>query len=170
MNCVECRARLIAFVDGEIPPPGEAALREHLMSCAACRREEQALWKILTRVQADPVPDPSPRFWIETPRVVRKRLAHNQRRPLWSRWFTWTVWPQPAPILALGLILFLMLVVGRAQMEVRAPEPWEEAPPLAIELALSQDLDFLQRMELLEELDLLQYWSALRTLDGKHPT
>lgn len=43
MTCAQCQELLDAYVDGELPPADEAAVREHIASCAECAREHAAL-------------------------------------------------------------------------------------------------------------------------------
>jgi len=39
MNCHEARARLLDYLDGELPPQERGAVQAHLNRCAACRTE-----------------------------------------------------------------------------------------------------------------------------------
>lgn len=59
MNGCKHRKRLSAYLDGELPPEIQAAVADHLASCAACRRELaglQALGPALGRLEVPPSP------------------------------------------------------------------------------------------------------------------
>jgi anti-sigma factor RsiW len=43
MTCAQCQELLDAYIDGELPAADEAAVREHIASCAECAREHAAL-------------------------------------------------------------------------------------------------------------------------------
>jgi anti-sigma factor RsiW len=43
MTCDQCQELLDAYIDGELPAADEAAVREHIASCAECAREHAVL-------------------------------------------------------------------------------------------------------------------------------
>ncbi|HET8649516.1 MAG TPA: hypothetical protein VFL95_05725 [Gemmatimonadales bacterium] len=61
--------------------PGDAALRDHLASCAECRAEAERLDQLQARLRALPVLRPTRDRWP----AVRARLAADRRRVWWRR-------------------------------------------------------------------------------------
>ena len=54
MNCTECTAKLNDCVDGQLPAAEARATAAHVASCAACRRELEALRALLATATALP--------------------------------------------------------------------------------------------------------------------
>ncbi len=82
MTCDRTRARLSAFVDGELPPGEAAEVREHLASCPSCRAEEAELLRLrreLARHLAPPAVGEEE--WGEMARTV---VARQARRLGWT--------------------------------------------------------------------------------------
>lgn len=58
MTCGEARARLEAFVDGELEAEPALTLRHHLDGCSACAGEHRAAATLAGRLAALPAPPP----------------------------------------------------------------------------------------------------------------
>ena len=52
MACELWAGKLDAYVDGELPPADERALREHLRGCASCAADSVELLQVKRAVQA----------------------------------------------------------------------------------------------------------------------
>ncbi|MCP3916790.1 MAG: zf-HC2 domain-containing protein [bacterium] len=60
LSCTRVRRALSPFRDGRLPPRAASAVREHLVACRACRRENAALARLSAGVLALPVTVPAP--------------------------------------------------------------------------------------------------------------
>jgi hypothetical protein len=65
MRCEEAETRLLELVDEELPSERRVEALSHLQACTSCATEFSAYQNLLALVQADAVPEPSPRFWEE---------------------------------------------------------------------------------------------------------
>lgn len=76
MNCPDVKPVLIEYLDGRLPPDRAAAVRAHVESCAACRRDadlHRRAWDLAGGIDAL---EPDPSFGILVRRRVRRsRLA-----------------------------------------------------------------------------------------------
>ncbi len=76
MNCPDLKPVLIEYLDGRLPPDRAAAVRAHVESCAACRREadlHQRAWDLAGGMDAL---EPDPSFAVSVRRRIRRsRLA-----------------------------------------------------------------------------------------------
>jgi len=82
------REELIDSLEQTLPAAREA----HMDSCATCRAERESLRRVLERVVAVDVPEPSPLFWEHFSAHVRDRVAH-QPPPRPSAWPAWATLP-----------------------------------------------------------------------------
>ncbi len=175
MKCTAVRAALPLLVYGEASPQ-DAALREHLAGCAACRREAEALWSVRRLLDDAPVPH----IEVNLPQLHRS-LAERQLRRMrrWRRVAVALGAVAAMLLLALGLRLEVRFqanqfvvrwgdapsVVGQAfQPDVAAPQSQAGKPDLREDLhvlselihALKQDADdrdqrFTERIDRLQE-------------------
>ncbi len=109
--------QLSAYLDRELPPEQEAAVRRHVAGCAQCREELARLNQVKRLLGALPE-RPAPDLWPP----VRGALAEARvRRPAW-----WTVWrerPAAAFAAAAAVVLLLLLPLARGQIDrLRAAE------------------------------------------------
>lgn len=69
---IDCRSvmeRLWAFLDGELEPPNEAEMREHLRMCKRCYPKydfQRAYFRMMEKLAAEP-----------TPPLVRRRVYED---------------------------------------------------------------------------------------------
>jgi hypothetical protein len=120
MNCNDARAALPLLIYGEASPQEQAALKEHLAGCPACRREQQALTEVQSLLDAAPAPEVA----VDLPRLYQT-LAARQARPLrrWRR--AALLLGAVAALLLLFIGLRLEVRLGGGQLVVR----WGDAPP-----------------------------------------
>jgi hypothetical protein len=105
MKCTDARAALPLLIYGDLDSEQDAALRNHLASCAVCRREQQALEGIRRLLDATPVP----RVEVDLSqlhRSVGERQMRRMRR--WRR-----------SALALGAIAAVLLLAIGLRLEIR---------------------------------------------------
>jgi hypothetical protein len=115
------REELIDSLEQTLP----AARAAHAASCATCRGEQESLRRVLDRVVAVDLPEPSPLFWEHFSARVRERVA-QQPVPRPSRWPAWAAsdgsgagwswsalsWPKWAVASATVLVCFMLAWVG----------------------------------------------------------
>jgi hypothetical protein len=53
MNCSECKARLVDYLEGLLGEPESLSMSEHLASCDACRAEAKSITVLTERLTAD---------------------------------------------------------------------------------------------------------------------
>lgn len=109
---------LSAYLDQELPPDQEAAVRRHVEGCAECRVELERLSRVKHLLSALPERTAPGDLW---PSVRRALAAGAPRRSAW-----WTVWrerPAVAFAAAAAVILLLLLPLARGQIDrLRAAE------------------------------------------------
>ena len=77
MTCDQCRELLDAYLDGELPSDEEAAVREHIASCAECASEHGRLVAVSRKIGETLVKYPAPDVL-----KARIRVALAQPGPL----------------------------------------------------------------------------------------
>lgn len=98
----------------------DAARRQHLDACEACRRELAELSSVLREARAVNVPEPSPLFWQHFSERVRTAVdAEALPSGGWPRWLRW---PALVPLAATALVVIALMV--------SAPKPIE--PPASV--------------------------------------
>lgn len=118
MKCTDVRAALPLFIYGE-PSPQDAALREHLATCPACRREHEALTGVRRFLDDAAVPCVA----LDLPQFHRALAERQLRRAL--RWRRVAVALSGiAAVLLFTLGLRLDIRVEASQLTVR----WGDAP------------------------------------------
>lgn len=104
MNCTDVRAALPLLIYGE-PSPQDAALREHLAACPACRREQEALVRVRRLLDDAAVP----RVAVDLPQLQRAAVERQMQRV--RRWRRIAV--------ALGGIAAVLLLALGLRLEIR---------------------------------------------------
>ncbi len=77
VGCDEVRSWLGAYSDGELDPERARLVRQHLRACSNCREELARLETIAAAVKQLPTPAPSPDFFAELRRTVRREVARR---------------------------------------------------------------------------------------------
>jgi len=132
MNCTDARARLSAFVYGDLPADEAFQVREHLASCSGCQREHAALGQVRCLLDAVPaLAVPS-----DLSRLYREAAAEQARRSRrWRRLAIATLAAAAAVVLAV-LLSRLEVRLDEHQIVVRwgaVPAPREApAPPVPL--------------------------------------
>ena len=101
MNCQQARLRLSAFMDGELAPDNQAAIKKHLTACPACREQYEELAGLDQRLRMMPDHEPPEELFVS----LMARIKHDPpkpaapirgiRRKIWAFLddFAETVWP-----------------------------------------------------------------------------
>jgi mycothiol system anti-sigma-R factor len=111
MNCGEVRARLEAYVDGELTVGETTAIDAHLNACESCEwlaRREREFRSTLRRQPREAAPP-----------ELRARIVRNIRREVHLRTARWTL--VPAAAVAAVIVLAVLL-------------PWSHQAPLVVDL------------------------------------
>ena len=111
--------QLSAYLDRELAPDEEAAVRRHLEECAPCRDELarlRHLKSVLAGLPARPLPET---FWPDLRRELHRRAA-----PAPVPWFSaWRTRPAMALAAAAVVVLLLLVPLIRGQIDrLRAAE------------------------------------------------
>ena len=77
MRCKEAEATLLELMEEELPAGRRGEVLSHLQACTTCAAEFSAYRDLLALVQADPVPEPSPRFWEEFLPSLKHRIEQE---------------------------------------------------------------------------------------------
>ncbi len=101
--------QLSAYLDRELTPEEEAAVRRHLADCASCREELSRLERmrrLLAGLPERPLPES---FWPDLQRALARR-----REPTWRTWLAGRH-IRPAAALAAAAVVILLLLVPLAR-------------------------------------------------------
>jgi len=77
MRCEEAEATLLELMEEELPAGRRGEVLSHLQACTTCAAEFSAYRDLLALVQADPVLEPSPRFWEEFLPSLKHRIEQE---------------------------------------------------------------------------------------------
>ncbi|HEY7647727.1 MAG TPA: zf-HC2 domain-containing protein [Methylomirabilota bacterium] len=135
---------LMAYLANELAPAERARVEAHLAACADCRDQRDTSRALLEALRAS-VPTPPEMHWGRWRAELRGRL---EARAPWRRWL---LRPVPA-LVATGLAASLIAVVWLGQ-EREAPRTADLAP--VEEVVLGDQLDFLEDMDVIDQLDRL---------------
>jgi hypothetical protein len=80
MRCEEAESRLLELIEEALPPGRRAEVLSHLQVCSTCSTEFTAYRDLIALVRADPVPEPSPRFWENFLPSLRHRIEQEASR------------------------------------------------------------------------------------------
>jgi anti-sigma factor RsiW len=132
--------RLGALLAGTLAEDEAAEVRRHLASCASCAGERDLLQQAAAIVPRLPAADPRPGFAVR----VAARAGELHPRPLGAPWWRW----------AFGGGLAVAAAAAAALLVAR---PATRAP--------AEELLVAQRLDLFEDLSVVQNQDALRDLD-----
>ena len=153
---------LIAYLKDELEHASRATVARHLDGCAACRDTLAAFRTLLDGVAATAAP---PLQWARYRAELRLRL--DAPTEPWRRRWAW--WRRPWPVAtSAGLAAAVVALV------ILAPSAWREerrARTAEIlngfeEVVLGTRLDLLRQYPIVERLELLEDLDVIRQLDG----
>ena len=151
---------LIAYLKDELAPRPRETVARHLDGCAACRDTLAAFRKLLDGVAATAAP---PVQWARFRAELRVRLEAEGAQGRWA----W--WRRPLPMaMSAGLAAAVVALV------ILAPSAWREDRRARTaeglngfdDVVLGTRLDLLRQYPIVERLELLEDLDVIRQLDG----
>lgn len=145
---------LVPYLRGELPPAERERVARHLEECPDCKQDTELLRDLLGNL-AHLIGQPPAVNWARYRAELSEKLEARRRRIVW--------WRRPMP-LALsaslaGVLLFVAVWGGR--------EMSKSGDPLGPdEVVMGQELGLLQDFRTVERLDLLEDLEVIRNLDG----
>lgn len=111
MNCKKLQAKLLAYLDRELPENLNHLIENHLKTCPNCQKEFEAIKKTVDLFRQLPEielkPEQQERFLTE----VRNKLHRIKTQPFPRKEIRWLL-PRLVPALA-GAIFLILLVVSK---------------------------------------------------------
>ena len=89
MKCDSVRAKLTAYLDGELEGERGSAVRGHLRSCDACRQVAADEAALRDGLRALPPVDPPPSLWAGVQQRLAAAEVADAERPAWRRALAW---------------------------------------------------------------------------------
>jgi anti-sigma factor RsiW len=156
MRCNRTKRHLTAFLDGELDEKLRAGIEEHLSSCATCRSERKALERVRSAMEQMQLPELEP--CVSADAILDRARSENRDSGKWEREGRGrsllggisVVGLRPAIAVAMGLGVVAMV--------------WLVPFLRSIPLPTDQEVFMVERMELFENLDLIQDLSLLERL------
>jgi anti-sigma factor RsiW len=132
--------RLAAWMAGDLPDREAAAMREHLASCRMCSEERDLLQQAIAVVPTLGRVEPRPGFAVRVAALAAERRPH----PIGAPWWRWAFGSGLAAAAAGAAILAILPGTRKS---------------------VGDDVVLAQRLELFEDLGVVQNQDALRDLD-----
>ena len=85
MTCSDTRAKLTAYLDGELDADRGTVVRGHLRTCAACRDIAEREAVLRDGLRALPPVDPPASLWANVQAKLAAAEVAESRRPAWRR-------------------------------------------------------------------------------------
>lgn len=120
--------QLIAYHYGDLPETQErAAIDRHLAACDACRTSYEALQRVLTAVEAAPVPERDTSYGSRVWQRISPQLDQRERLD----WHAWLVPRRWVAVGAMAALVFAAFLAGRFWPR---PTQQESAGPISVEV------------------------------------
>jgi len=126
MTCSDTRAKLTAYLDGELDADRGTVVRGHLRTCAACRDIAEREAVLRDGLRALPPVDPPASLWANVQAKLAAAEVAESQRPAWRRALVrWTrsAWTTRLALAATAAGAAIVLLWWRHQ-----PEPLETPP------------------------------------------
>ena len=151
MDCEFCE-HLVAYLDGELPDPLQARVKEHLRGCSACAHVLEELRQTRSFLEhwavAEPRAASRSRAWNALGRPRRPALERRRERRVWVRPLVRYALPLAAGVLVAVLVM----------------SPWDRWTHPSVPDEVIAELPVLENMEILEAMDVLTEWENLQVL------
>ena len=155
--CAELEADLVLLHYGDLDGIEREPLQSHVASCAGCSDYLKDLAALLPlTVKTDTPPQ---EFWMNYNRELRHKIDAAADRKSWWQSFTAIFKPGYLPALATAAVVVLALTftLGGGLWSGKHGTPDDE---LAEALPVAENLEFFSAMDVLDELDLLEFMSS----------
>ncbi|MEW6685506.1 MAG: zf-HC2 domain-containing protein [Candidatus Edwardsbacteria bacterium] len=150
MHCRKVQKKFLDYLEKELTAEEQREMEKHLQKCHNCSAELAGIERILSALKEEKLPEPSERFWINFPVLVRKKLEEEQERetvPI-LRWAT---------TLAAGVFLFILTMTAAL---------WQFKP----EQRIATGINFAETVEKEYELNYPLLLEKLSPEEGKKVT
>jgi hypothetical protein len=155
-----CKSReedLVLFHYGDLGGAERDILEKHVAECAGCAGylKELAVLLPLTAKSDEPAPE----FWTNYNRELRHKLDDAMERKHGWRRLIAMLQPRPLPALATATVVVLALgfTLGRGVWTTKDNAQDDE---LAEALPVAENLEFFSAMDVLDDLDLLDFMGS----------
>lgn len=159
MDCTDAHHLLPRHMDGELDEAERRRMEAHLDSCAACRREAEALtksWEMLGELdEIEPNPFYVSRFFA--------RVAEQTPRPAKLAGFLESLLAprRLIPLLAAaGLVIFITIsahqILHRTDTAVAENQLFEADPEMVESIEVAENFDLINELDFLSDLELIQ--------------
>jgi hypothetical protein len=103
----------------------------HVLDCAECRTEADALRRLLAHTSEAHVPEPSPLFWEHFSSRVRDGIEHAEigNTSAWSTWTQQIGWKWAVPVAMVATMAVAAFGLWRWSPRVHAPAPMRAELP-----------------------------------------
>jgi anti-sigma factor RsiW len=145
---------LVPYLRGELPPAERERVARHLEECPDCKEDTEVLRDLLGNL-SHAIGQPPTVNWARYRAELREKLDARRERIVW--------WRRPMPLTlsaSLAGVVLLVAVWGSRQI---SPNGEPIGPD---EVVMGQELGLLQDLRTVERLDLLEDFEVLRNLDG----
>ena len=152
--CPEWEENLILFHYGDLAGAERQKLENHFASCAGCTGYLKELAMLLPlAVKAD---EPPEEFWANYNRELRHKLDDAAEKKTWRRALTALFQPRYLPAFATAAVVVLALTftLGKGLWSAKYSVQDDE---LAEALPVAENLEFFSAMDVLDDLDLLEF-------------
>jgi anti-sigma factor RsiW len=116
MNCKTAQQQLSAYVDRELSPDEQFALRAHLAECMSCREEEHELRVLKSLLGGVGTPEPAPDFAERLTRKLREEQRPIRHIPLTRKWMPALLYGAVAATAMLATLAFINPGRSRASL------------------------------------------------------
>ena len=156
--CTNLEQNLVLFHYGELPAAERFSLEQHLSGCANCAAYLQDLSALLPlTVKADEPPDT---FWMDYSRELRHKIGAVRQKRFWPARFAAFLQPRLLPAFGAVVVLALALTFTLGKRIWHGDElPGEEEALMEV-LPVAENLDFFKTMDVLDNLDVLEFMAA----------
>lgn len=162
MSVDHVEALLIPYLRGELAPAERQALEAHLAGCRTCAHRREEFARLIADL-AQVMPSPPAVHWGAYRAELRQKLDRRVA-PVGGR-RVWFLRPVPAA-LATGLVAVLLYVGGPGLPKRMA----SNGEPAALEnVLLASRLDLIASMGFVERLEMLEDFDVIRGLDNLSP-
>ena len=154
LACPDYEADLVLLHYGDLIGDERKRVSEHVAQCAACAdyvRELAALLPLTAKIDDPPQP-----FWMDYTRELRHKIDDAVEKKTWWRRFNFVF--SPRYLAALGsaavIILALSFTLGKNIWSTNNQLPDDEIAEL---LPVAENLEFFRSMDILDDLDLIDF-------------
>jgi hypothetical protein len=152
--CQHLEADLVLFHYGDLASGERDALAQHVADCAGCAGYLQELAALMPLTVKTDVPPPQ--FWMNYNRELRQKIDDAVENKSWWRSLASILRPRYLPAYATAAILVLALTftLGKGIWSGKNQLADDELAEL---LPVAENLDFFSAMDILDDLELLDF-------------